>query len=408
MRIIVWGINYSPEVTGIAPYNAALCEQLRASGHDVRMLTTFSYYPAWKKESADRGRLFRTDSVRGVLVHRCWHYVPGKVSALKRILHEGSFVLMSWLRLLSLPKADVLVVVSPPLLLGAAAWLAGKLRGMPFVFHVQDLQPDAAVGLGMLKAGAFTRVLYALERLAYAQAARVSVISGGMRRAILGKGVPETKTVLFPNGAPDWSAGGPPRGRFRARCGFGAEDFLAIYSGNLGVKQGLGILLDAAPLLRDPRVKLVLCGGGAQRGELEQRLARERPPNVRLLPLQDDAGYAEMMADTDVSVITQQKGTGQFFFPSKLLASLAAARPVLAVADDDSELALALREGGFGVVTPAEDAAALARALDDSAALPPEQLAAMGAHARVYGRRFRFDRVLPDFERELMTVAGRP
>src|SRR5215213_10167129 len=100
MRIVVWGINYAPEVTGIAPYNTALCEDLRTRGHEVEMVTTFAYYPAWRKLPEDRGRVYRTDVIAGIPVHRCWHYVPPKVSAMKRIAHEGTFVLTSFLRLL--------------------------------------------------------------------------------------------------------------------------------------------------------------------------------------------------------------------------------------------------------------------------------------------------------------------
>ena len=127
MRIVVWGINYAPEVTGIAPYNAGLCRYFAAQGHDVRMVTTFAYYPQWQKSAADRGRLYRTDhDEAGVPVHRCWHYVPARPSTMRRILHEFSFGVTSWLRLLSLPRADVYVVVSPPLILGPLASRASR------------------------------------------------------------------------------------------------------------------------------------------------------------------------------------------------------------------------------------------------------------------------------------------
>src|SRR5882724_9445802 len=200
MKINVWGINYAPELTGIAPYNTALCEYLERHGHDTRMVTSFAYYPSWTKAPEDRWRWFRTDESRGVPVHRCWHYVPRKTSTLKRIVHEGSFVVTSFLRQLTLPTADAYVVVSPPLLLGAAAWLLGKIKRRPFVFHVQDLQPDAAAGLGMLKPGAFVRALYRLENFAYKKAARLSGITPGMIQAFREKGVPNSKLVLFPNG----------------------------------------------------------------------------------------------------------------------------------------------------------------------------------------------------------------
>ena len=415
MRILVWGINYAPEPTGIAPYNVALCRFLRERGHDAQMLTAFPYYPNWEKRPGDRGQFFRTDVLDGVPVHRCWHYVPRRATPLRRILHEGSFVATSLGRGLMLePPPDVVVVVSPPLLLGAAAWAFGRLwagRTVPYIFHVQDLQPDAAVGLGMVKPGRFTRVLYALEHFVYQHAARVSGISEGMLRAFAEKGVPAARRVLFPNPIefPD-PAGLPPRGRWRARQGFAADDFLAVYAGNLGVKQGLEVLVEAAGRVRaGGRLRIVLVGGGAQRDRLADALVlRPGAANVRLLPLQDDAAYREMMVDTDLCLITQQSGTGQFFFPSKLLSALSFARPVLAVADADSELAHAVTEGGFGVVVPPGDPVGLAAALDAFTERPAKTRAELGRAGRRYGERFERERVLGGFEAVLRAVVGSP
>ena len=404
MRILVWGINYAPEVTGIAPCNVALCEFLRAQGHDAHMLTTFPYYPGWRKRPEDRGKIFQTDVFNGVPVHRCWHYVPARVSALKRIVHEGTFVVGSFLRALGLGRFDATVVVSPPLLLGAAAWVLGAIKGAPFVFHVQDLQPDAAVGLGMLRPSAFTRALYGLEALAYRKAARVSGISRGMLAAFAAKGVPERKRVFFPNGARPGADELPPAGRWRARHGFGAGDFLAVYSGNLGVKQGLDILPEAARALpAGSRVRIVVCGQGAA----AERLRAAAGGGVTLLPLQNDEAYREMMADTDVCLITQQAGTGQYFFPSKLLSALACARPVVAVADADSELALALEEGGFGWRTEPGRPEELAAALERVAASSAEALRQHGAAGQEYVKRFAWDAVLANFERTLATVGDK-
>jgi len=401
MRINVWGINYAPEPTGIAPYNTVLCEHLKRNGHEVRAVTSFAYYPAWKKEGADRGRLFRTDDVRGVRVHRCWHYVPSKVSALKRILHEGTFVAMSFLRQLSLPAPDAYVVVSPPLLLGAAAWLLGKLKRRPFVFHVQDLQPDAAAGLGMLKPGALIRALYWLERFAYQKAARVSGITPGMLRAFAAKGVPPAKLVLFPNGVvlPD-AENGPARGAFRTRHGFSNTDFLAVYSGNLGVKQGLDILIEAARGIKDRAVRIVICGEGAQRARLEELVQMHQLTNVTMLPLQPDAGYRELLVDADICVITQQTGSGGCFFPSKLLTTLAWSKPVLTVADEQSELVQALREGNFGMNVPPGEPAKLGNALEALSA-DRGKLHAYANAGRRYVSQFEMDKVLARFCAEL-------
>jgi colanic acid biosynthesis glycosyl transferase WcaI len=406
MKIIVWGINYAPELTGIAPYNVALCDYLLAQKHDVRMLTSFCYYPAWKKLPEDRGRLFRTDKMKGVPVHRVWHYVPAKVSSLKRIIHEGTFVTLSALRFLFLPKPDALVVMSPPLLLGAAAWFVTRFKRCPFVFHVQDLQPDAAAGLGMIKQGWLMKALFWLEKFAYARAARVGGIMPGMLDAYRRKGVPEKKIFEFPNGVtlPD-PAKFPARGGFRQRNGFKADEFIALYSGNLGVKQGLDVLVEAARHVKDPRVRIVICGEGATKEVLVKRVADLGLKNVSMLPLQPEAEYHSMLVDADLCVITQQKGSGKYFFPSKLLTTLAFAKPVLTVADQESELSEAVGKGKFGVSVEPGHAEKLGRELDRIAG-NPAGLKELGEAGRRYVAQFDFPVVLRGFETLLTDLAA--
>ena len=404
MRAIVWGINYAPEFTGIAPHSVALCEFLHARGDDVSIVTSFPYYPSWQKRPEDRGHLYRTDQINGVPVHRCWQFVPRRVSALKRILHEASFVFTSTLRTLSRPRPDVYVLVSPPLLLGVAGWLVGKIKGVPFVFHVQDVQPDAAVGLGMLKASWFTKALYWLESFAYRHASRVSGITQGMLQSFRGKSVPESKLVYFPNAIALNDAASPPaRGEFRSRHGFAPEEFLAVYAGNLGVKQGLDVLLETAPLLRDPRIRILICGDGAQRESLAQRVRELKLPNVSMLPLQAGRDYRALLADADVCFITQQVGAGNSFFPSKLLSLLAESKPVVTVAPPECELALSLAEGKFGANVPpghVQDLADLLEAL----AQDPQRLAKYGAAGRRYVQQFEKNRVLQSFAEELESL----
>jgi len=405
MRVIVWGINYAPEITGIAPHNVALCEFLQRRGHDVEMVTTFSYYPAWRKRAEDRSRFFRTDRINGVPVHRCWHFVPWRVSAWKRILHEATFVLTSTTRIFLLRRPDVYVIVSPPLLLGAAAWLVATLKRAPFVFHVQDLQPDAAVGLGMLRTGLFTRGLYWLEAFAYKRATRVSGISQEILDAFRRKGVPENKLILFPNAVALPAAGEiPERGRFRARQHFLPNEFLAIYAGNLGVKQGLEILFDAAELLRSEKdIRIVLAGDGAAREFLEQELRARNLTNVSMLPLQFGTDYTELLVDADISLITQQSDSGNAFFPSKLLITLAYSSPVVTVADEGSALARAIAEGQCGKnILPGqpEQLANCLRALSEDR----QQLRHWGANGRAYVEQFEQRRVLEKFLGELRSL----
>lgn len=198
MRVLVWGINYHPEQVGIAPKSTALCEHLTREGHEVDMLSTFPYYPRWSKDAQDWHTVYRSDEINGVRVHRCWQFVPRRPSGLRRIVHEASFVAVSMPRALLLKRPDVMVVISPPLLLGAAAWLVSRLKGAPHVLHIQDLQPDGAVALGMVKTQWFVDWLRRLERLSYRKAARVSVISEGMLRRLKQRGV--ERLLYFPNG----------------------------------------------------------------------------------------------------------------------------------------------------------------------------------------------------------------
>lgn len=406
MRIIVWGINYAPEFTGIAPHNVALCEFLHENGDDVEMITTFAYYPTWRKQPEDRGQLYRVDNIRGVRVNRCWHFVPARVNAWKRILHEGTFILTSTVFALRRPRADVYVVPSPPLALGVAAWLVSRIKRAPFIFHVQDLQPDAAVGLGMIKAGWFTRLLYALESFAYDKAKKVSGISHEILDAFRRKGVPESKLIYFPNTVViPKTVDLPNPGLFRAKYNIAPDDFLAVYAGNLGMKQGLGILIDAAKLVKNPRVRIVICGDGAARESLELRVREERLPNVSLLPLQDSSEYPALLIDADVNLITQLPGSGNAFFPSKLLHMLSYARPVVTVADEGSALAKAVQDGAFGMNVPPGASADLARVLDQLAA-DESKLTQFGVNGRQFVQQFERTEVMKDFYQQLQAVGA--
>ena len=266
------------------------------------------------------------------------------------------------------------------------------------------MQPDAALGLGMLKASWFARALYALESFAYRHAARVSGITRGMLKSFRAKGVPESKLVYFPNTISlDKAEPSPERGEFRQRHGFTSEEFLAIYAGNLGVKQGLDVLLETGPLLRDPRIRILICGDGARRDALAQRVRELKLPNVSMLPLQAGRDYRALLVDADVCFITQQIGAGNSFFPSKLLGLLAESKPVVTVAAPECELALSLAEGKFGANVPpghAQELADLIKAL----AQDPRRLAEYGAAGRRYVEQFDKTCVCQGFAEELESL----
>ena len=411
MKVAVWSINYAPEAVGIGPHTTALCEALASAGHEAWAVTTFSYYPAWRKVAHDEGKLYRTETIRGVRVLRCWHYVPQRPSAVRRILHEASFVFTSFVRQLFAPAPDVYVVISPPLLLGAAAWVLSRLRRRPFVFHVQDLQPDAARSLGMLPPGMLMKALYALEGLAYRKAAVVSGISQGMLEVFRQKGVAKERTLFFPNTValpPEQVIAAGGDGSFRREHGIPEGTLLLVYSGNMGKKQGLDVLLKVAALLPDLDCAFVLCGDGGEAERLRAEvsaLPSETAP-VYVLPLQPDEAYRRMLLDADLCVVSEQSGVLACFLPSKLLSILALARPALLLAGEDSEMVRMNRDGGFGLAVPSrrpEEIAAALRKIDGDRG----HLTAMGRAGRAFVARYERSAVFPRIIRFLEERFGR-
>jgi colanic acid biosynthesis glycosyl transferase WcaI len=367
MRISVWGINYAPELTGIAVYNTDLCNYLAECGEQVTMVTSFPYYPTWRKREEDSGDIYRTDQAGNVLVCRCWTYVPASPSVLKRIIHEASFTATSWLRQLLLPAPDIYVVVSPPLALGLAAWSVSIIKKTPYVFHVQDLQPDAAFHLRMLQGKWLSNLLYWLERLAYDKACLVSGISEKMCRVFGEKSVTPDKIAYFPNWikvpSPDTL---PERGTWKKLRGLSNDTFIVTYAGNLGVKQDIDSILAAAELLKDRQnLLLVIVGNGAKRFEIEKYIADREHKNLLLLDVLPEDEHSQLLIDSDICLVTQKPGSGAAFLPSKLLKILALGRPVITNAEESSPLYDAVATGQFGQIVNPSDAQALARAILD-------------------------------------------
>ena len=182
------------------------------------------------------------------------------------------------------------------------------------------------------------------------------------------------------------------------------DDFLAVYAGNLGVKQGLDVLIDAAQLLKQKRVRIVICGDGAQREVLAEQIKTLRLPNVTMLPLQNGETYTALLADADLCFITQQSGSGNSFFPSKLLGLLAQSKPVITVADPESELAEAVAEGSFGMNIPPGRPEEVAAVLD-AIAPDAERLRQWGIAGRKYVQQFEKNAVFEGFIEKLKRIA---
>ncbi|MBF6571124.1 MAG: WcaI family glycosyltransferase [Candidatus Binataceae bacterium] len=414
MHVLVLGINYWPEETGIGPCTTGLCEYLAGRGHRVTMVTGLPYYPEWRVPRMYRRQLSGRETRNGVTIFRSWLYVPRRVTPRRRILHEASFIGSATMRIfsqLAKNRPDLLCVISPPLGLNLSAIMLSRIWKIPFVTQVEDLQPDAAMDLGMLKAGRLTRMLLKIERTAYDHAALITTLTPGMRARILAKGVPTHKVATIAHSVdpacfaiPLVSDGAAVRRRFGL-----SGKFLVVHSGNMGVKQGLEVILEAAQRSRrHADLVYLLVGDGAVRESLHQRAAQLGLNNVRFMPVQPREVFHELMATTNVALITQQRTVADIVFPSKTQTLLASGRPVVASVNPGSEVAKAVREANAGLVIAPEDPDALLEAVinlrDDSA-----RRLTMGRKGREYARvHWDRDRLFGLMEERLCDLVGVP
>lgn len=405
MKILILSINYWPEVTGIGAFTTYRAEYLANMGHHVEVCTSFPYYPEWKVPKEYAGKLAQTEMRNGVRIVRSYLYVPNPVTALKRILHEASFILSSALRAFTRKRPDVLLVVSPPLGLAVTAILLSRLWRIPFVFDVEDLQPDSAADLSMLPAWAI-KFLYKLENAAYRHARLVTTLTPAMRKKIVEKGIAEEKVELLePRMDESLTSLTPEEGRkFRQHYDLG-EKFLVAHSGNMGVKQGLDVVVDAAALNRgDDSVLFLFVGDGADRERIQRRTGELSLQNVRFLPLLDEADFRGLLEASGVCLVTQQKAVSEIAFPSKTVTYLAAGSPIIAAVNLDSEVARVTEKSGAGMVVEAENPEALLAAIRE---LRARDRSIYGANARKYAsERWASIRVLGHLEQCLIAAAG--
>lgn len=418
MRILVLSINYWPDETGIAAFNIWRCEYLASRGHQVTICTGPPYYPEWRVPEAYRGKLWQRQvwqrqQRNGVTILRSWMFVPRVLNTRKRVLHEATFLASSFARALGSRKPDLIFAVSPPLGLAVTASTLSRLWRVPFVFDVEDLQPDAAVELGMMKGQKLIQALYRVERLAYQRAALVSTITEGMRQRIVEKGIDPAKVVLFPARA-DSSLydlrerdGGKQGEAFRQRHGLQGK-VIVSHSGNMGVKQGLEVILNTADQSRErPDLHYLFVGDGAMRAHLQMQSRARSLHNVHFLPLLEASEFEGMLAATDIALITQQRVVSNIVFPSKTVTLFCAGCPVIASVNSQSEVARAVQQSGAGLVVEPENAGALFRAID-RLSQSPETLARMSAAARQFAQE-NWDerRTLPRMEEQFIRCVER-
>ena len=405
MRILIYDINYAPELTGVGKYTGEMGAWLAEQGHSVQVITAMPYYPEWEIHKIYKGKGWLTETIDGVTVHRCPFYVPKKVTSLKRILHEFSFVASSlrfWLPIFFSNPFDAVICVAPPFHIGLVPVLYSRLRKVPLWLHIQDLQIDMAKELGMLKNERFLNLLFKIEQFILKRCAAVSTISEGMVRKATEKNSIPSDCILFPNWVDDqYIRPLSPDESLRSELGLTPSDKVVLYSGSLGEKQGLELIIEAARSFETQQdIKFLIFGSGGGETRLKSLVQEYSLTNVTFYPLQPYEKLSALLATADIHLVLQKKSASDLVLPSKLTSILAAGGCALVSAVPGTTLHDVIDSHQMGIVIEPESTEALKEGI--SRALRSD-LSAFRQNARIYAQKHLSKKsILQQFEEDLL------
>jgi colanic acid biosynthesis glycosyl transferase WcaI len=410
MRVLIHGINFHPESAGVGKYTGEMANWLAAAGHEIRVVTAPPYFPEWRVQPGYGGwrydwRRFPSQP-KNMEVCRSPIWVPKSPSGLKRLLHLVSFALSSLPVMLWQTRwnPDLVLLVEPTFCCAPQALLAARLSGAKAWLHIQDFEVDAAFELGDLTSSRGQALALTLERWLLRMFDRVSAISGQMVGRLKMKGVDPSRCVHFPNWVDTRTIRPLPcPSSLRGELGIAENTVVALYSGSMGKKQGLDLLVDAARRLSHcSDLRFVFCGEGSYRQVFAEK--SKSLQNVIMLPFQPSERLNDLLNLADIHLLPQRADAADLVMPSKLTGMLASGRPVLATAHDGTQLARAVR--GLGMVVPPGDLDAFVAALVELAADKDLRLM-LGQEARRYALTHLDSlMILEQFEQSLRVVCG--
>lgn len=409
MNILLLSQYFPPEAGSAAAKIAEMAHYLNSRGHQVSVVSQVPCYPAGVVYPGYEGAWFRRELQDGVRIIRTWSYASPERSKFKsRFLNYASFMGTALAGILAGPRPDVMLVYSPPLLLGLTATLAGKTWGCPFVFWVNDLWPRAALHLGFMQEDSLYRAACALERFVYRHAGRVFVYSQRMLEEVVADGADRAKIEYHPLWIDTEVFHPDPVGAAAVRRQYGWGDkFVILYGGNIGLAQGLDVFVEAARLLREhPDVHFVIVGSGVEKENLEKLVRDYGLTNFEFIghqPKDEVLAYfsAADLLFAHLKAAPHRVGT----VPEKILAYMACGRPVLMAAQEGAA-ADVIQEHVCGVATPPDNPVALSQVIL-SLYQRRDELDKMGARGRQAAElHFAGPKVLAAMEASLSAIAG--
>ncbi|MGA2718868.1 MAG: glycosyltransferase family 4 protein [Candidatus Acidiferrales bacterium] len=379
MHILLLNEYYPPDTSATAKMAAQVAETL-ARRHEV---TVVAGRPSYDPDEFYPFAFLQRKKCNNVTVECVGSTAYPRHRMRRRVSNYLSYLALAVPRALAL-RADVVLAMTDPPIAGIAGAFVARMAGRPFVYNIRDLYPDMAIGGDIVRPAKWVERWEQMHRSALNQAARVIVLGDDMRERIVSKGVAPEKVVVVRDGT-SFPAALPEQTDpivQEIRSGF---PFVVMHAGNLGFYGAWDTLLRAAEILRNEDAGFVFIGDGANRASISA--AASSIPNVRFLPFRPAEQVPHVMMAGDLHVITVRRGLEGVVVPSKLYSTLAAGRPVLAVAAKESDAARIVVEAGCGVVADPDDPAAVADAIRRLRA-DPARLAAMGRRAREVADRY--------------------
>jgi glycosyltransferase involved in cell wall biosynthesis len=379
MHILLFNEYYPPDTSATAKMAAQVAESL-AQKHQV---TVVAGRPSYDPDEYYPFAFLRRDERNGVMVERVGSSAYPRHQMRRRVSNYLSYLALAVPRALAI-RADVILAMTDPPVAGIAGEFIARLSGRPFVYNIRDLYPDMAIGGEIVRPNSWVALWEQMHRRALRQAARVIVLGDDMRNRILSKGVAPGRVVVVRDGT-TFPATMPERSDpvvQEIRSGF---PFVVLHAGNLGFYGAWGTLLKAAEILRNENTGLVFVGDGANRAQLQASV--NGSSNVRFLPFRPVEQVPHVMMAGDLHIVTIRRGLEGVVVPSKLYSTLAAGRPVLAVADPKSDAARIVCESGCGLAVDPDDPAAVAAAIR-TLRNDPARLAEMGRRARETANKY--------------------
>jgi len=392
MKLLVIGINYFPEQTSVAPFTTGLCEHLVELGHSVLVITAFPYTPYWRIYKEYRGLVYKHEQIRGVDVRRVIHFIPSKPRNLvQRLLHDITFSFNAMFAIATVGSFDGIFCSSPPPFVPTVAWMASHIMGVPFAMQLTDLASDAASALGIMRyQGGLSHLAQVIENFNYQRAAGISVLCSGFKDRLVNRGVSASKIHIVPVWADTETIRPLERENiFRSQNNLDKKEYVALHAGNMGLKQGLKTVVEAARLteMKPTKIRWMLAGDGEERGQLLDLASHYDLSKLMILPLQPKETLPFMLAAADVLLLIQKASVTDMVIPSKLLTYMAAARPVIASVNFESETARLIRDADCGLIIPPENPRMLSEAVENLCSAPKEA-ARLGQNGRNHVEKY--------------------